>query len=144
MPAKFQRTWIVTASWAHPIWSQYAALLFDLKTEPGSPEQPYKLKSDYNYEFHLYALAPDATEVEDADAIVDITTVKDNMKLLQPANFAYQFYCPSDEQAQRWIQSLIDLVKAVKLNPDTDATRAWNEIFRQVGAGSLKNDEGVL
>ncbi|QIG74922.1 hypothetical protein EVC26_001 [Rhizobium phage RHph_I72] len=137
MVAKFHRTWIVTAGWAHPIWNQYAILLFDLKVEP--PEKPpYIARPGMNYEFHLYALDPGAV-ITEVDATADWEPIKDEgLKLLQPANHAYQFFCPDDEKAQKWIQSLVDLIKARKLSPDTDWTRTWNEIFFQAGAVSLK------
>nr|QIG67106.1 hypothetical protein EVB34_001 [Rhizobium phage RHph_TM26] len=136
MVAKFQRTWIVTAAWAHPIWQQYAVLLYDLRTTP--PEKPpYLARPGMNYEFLLYAMDP-AHPVEDQDAVTDVKPLFEEIKLLQPANHAYQFFCPDDDKAEKWIKSLVDLIKARKLSPDTDWTRAWNEIFFQAGAVSLK------
>lgn len=112
--------WIVTAPWAHPLWSQYAFSLVDLTTPvPGQP--PVIHLPGATHEFLLFAINPDMP--------VDKWSDRQPGWLLSPINCGYQFIAESHEAALARIQGYVDLVLAGKLSPDTDFRSMWNSLF---------------
>ncbi|NTD85443.1 hypothetical protein [Agrobacterium tumefaciens] len=112
----FGKTWIVNARWAHPIWHSYAVLLYDLTTNiPGAPT-PAIYKDGVTHELMIYALDPDFPD--------DPPT-----HMLSPANYGYQFYAETDQAAEARIVSILRLIEAMQLSPDTDFRSAWDSLF---------------
>lgn len=130
----FTRTWSVNAPWAHPLWQQYAVLLYDLTTPNGT--DIIKCRPDVTHEFMLFSMDPEIVVTEHLKPIAETAgwpvRAEDGVrgKLLQPANFGYQFTAPSNEAAEDRIQRLVDRIAARDLNPDTDNTSSWDVIFK--------------
>lgn len=131
----FTRTWSVNAPWAHPLWQQYAILLYDLTT-PHGDDPAVLYRPDVTHEVMLFSMDPEIRVEEHLKPITEKlgwpVRAEDGVrgKLLQPANFAYQFTAPSHEAAEDRIQRLVDRIAARDLNPDTDNSSGWDVIFK--------------
>lgn len=118
----FNVTWIIIAPWAHPIWSQYALLLYDL-TSPSRAGPPTIHMPGATHEFMLFALDPAAPVARDS-------SIRDaSLRLLQPPNHGYQLYAASDDDAVARIQQVVDRIVAGNMSPDTDFRWEWDELF---------------
>lgn len=118
----FGATWLITAPWAHPVWSQYALALYDLTT-PSDPA-PNIYIDGATHELLLVALDPSYP-----------TTVQDmaegrQLHALSPPNHGYQFKAESDAAAVSRLQTIVDEIEARRLSPDTDFRAAWDAMFR--------------
>lgn len=117
--APFHRTWIINAPWAHPFWQQYALFLYDLTTDIG--KKPVLYKADATHEFLLYALdLKHRLKPEDRPL---------QIHYLRPANHGYQFTAASNEDAERRMQDVVDLIDTRKVSPDTDFRSQWDALF---------------
>jgi len=116
-------TWLINAPWAHPVWSQYMVLLYDLTTvvEGGQPLILYK--PDVTHELMMYAVDP-KIRIDEEKPLTE-----QKFTLLQPANYGYQFVAENNEAAQQRVQKLVDRIDAYTLSPDTDYRSVWNELF---------------
>jgi hypothetical protein len=112
--------WIINAPSAHPIWSQYALVLYDL-TSPHPAGQPTIYQDGATHEFLLWALDPDHPIATDATIKVEA------LHLLEPANYGYQFQAASNEAAQARVQEAVDAIVAGWVSPDTDFRQLWNQ-----------------
>ena len=134
----FGCTWIVTAPWAHPLWQQYALLLYDLTT-PNGRDPATLYRPDVTHEMLVYALDPavkvDAkVEPYPGETVVELNPLP---RMLSPANFGYQFTASSDGAAQARLQQLVDEIYGQALSPATDWAGEWDRIFAD--GVSLKN-----
>ena len=112
----FNKTWIVEAKWAHPLWHSYAFLLYDITTEiPGQPASVF-YRDGMTHELMVFALDP-------------AHPVEPMFKVLTPANHGYQFKAESDEAATARIVALLEEIEAKKLSPDTDFRTMWDVRF---------------
>jgi hypothetical protein len=127
----FNATWIVDAPWAHPLWNQYAILLFDLTTP--TTEKPYIFMPKATHEVQVWAIDPD----QHIDRL-DNTNLYG--KLLRPVNHVYQFRAGSDELALSRCSILRHAIAMKQLNPDTDGRRQWDLLFRD-GKPALRGME---
>ena len=112
--------------WAHPIWSEYLVLIYDLKAEvEGNPIK--FLDPSATHEFMLFALAPDVP-IDFDKSMFD----QKGLVPLTPANHGYQFVAESNEAAWDRINKLIDYCyvevrpRVYKMNPDTDYQAWWD------------------
>lgn len=116
--------WLISAPWAHPLWSQYYATLADLTTDTGIPPKLYR--EGVTHEFLLYACNPEMP-------LQKLGDLKPR-GLLTPANLAYQFKAGSDDEALGRISFLLNLIIAGQLSPDTDyRERTWDPHFAEDG-----------
>jgi hypothetical protein len=123
-------TWGISAPWAHPIWKQYVAELYDLTTP--SPEPPKLYKEGMTHEFVLTAIDPEHKLIEN----MPITAQK--VYRLRPPNMVYQFPAKDNDEAEKRIQGLLDRIKAGTISPDTDFRRMWDAEF-QDGVGLVRS-----
>lgn len=119
----FGATWLITAAWAHPAWSQYALLLYDLTT-PADPAPVIHLDGA-THELLLFALDP-SHPASSAQAMVE----DGQLHALSPPNHGYQFKAESDAAAVARLQQIVDDIEARRLSPDGDFRAAWEAIFR--------------
>jgi hypothetical protein len=131
MPQPFNRTWIINAPWAHPVWSQYALLLYDLTTPMDDLPPPILYREGDTHEFLLYAMDPDVPVKPGKEPPKDT-----EMQLLGPANHGYQFKADSDAAAEQRMDEVVEAIEQGVLHPDTDFRKDWDEIFKD--AYSLK------
>ena len=110
----FNRTWVLKAPWAHPLWHTYVALLYDLTTPTDRP--PVLYREGMTHEIMIYALDPEKPATWP-------------FSLLSPANHGYQFKAASNEAASVRITSLLSDIVALKLSPDTDFRSTWDAYF---------------
>jgi len=113
------RLWAIDAPWAHPLWSQYGALVYPLTSGMT------RFQSGMTHECMLWAIDPAHRfdmESEDGTALLN--------HRLTPANMGYQFPAETDEQAFARMQGLVDLIDARTLSPDTDfRSTLWDPLF---------------
>lgn len=119
--------WVIDAPWAHPLWSQYVVLLYDLTTVQEGVEMPKVVLEGATHEFMVYAVDPDAKIEKDTDAWE--LGKSGQLRLLQPANYGYQFKAETNEAAEGRIQGLVDQILAQTLSPDTDFRSWWDRIL---------------
>lgn len=111
----FGRAWWVHAPWAHPLWHSYVVSLCDLTTPTG--KAPNIVLLGATHELLVYALNPKYPN----------TSIPPHK--LTPANHGYQFIAESDADAEHRVFDLVKAVAEGRLSPDTDYTRAWDELF---------------
>lgn len=112
----FNKSWIVEAKWAHPLWHSYLVMLYDLTTEiPGQPA-PLIYRQGMTHEIAVVALNPDYP--------ADPPTHH-----LKPANHIYQFLAHSDDAAVERVVALLEEIEAKTLSPDTDFRTMWDVRF---------------
>lgn len=130
-PAKFyenSRQWIITAPWAHPWWSQYAAFVHPLVSGMS------RFKPGMTHEFMLYALDPARPPV------IDETNTLKSFAPLTPPNMGYQFKAETNDEAVTRIQKLIDRIDAMTLSPDTDfRSSTWDPLFLPDGHSLVRS-----
>lgn len=119
----FGVTWLITAALAHPVWSQYALLLYDLTT-PAEPT-PQVYLDGATHEVLLFALDP-AHPAVSAKALIE----ERQFRTLDPPNHGYQFTAKDDVAAVSRLQLIVDEIEARRLSPDTDFRAAWDSFFR--------------
>lgn len=116
----FGAGWIIDAPWAHPIWSQYQLVLYDLTSPSAEHGEPKILLPGATHEFMLWALDPDKPIKRDTQPELG------KLVRLQPPNYAYQFKAESDAAAEARLQRLVDRIAAREVSPDTDFRSFWN------------------
>jgi len=131
MPHPFNRTWIIDAPWAHPVWSQYALLLYDLTTPLDSGPPPIVYREGDTHEFLLYAIDPKMRVKPGKEPPKDT-----EMQLLGPANYGYQFKADSNAAAEQRMDETVEAIEQGTLSPDTDFSAQWDVLFSD--AHSLK------
>ena len=112
--------WVVEARWAHPVWWQYAVLLYDMTT-PVAGEGLILHLPGATHEFHLYALDP--------DEVVPRHEPPGIGSMLAPPNMGYQFIAASHHAARGRINQVIAGIIDNGLNPDADNRAAWDALF---------------
>jgi hypothetical protein len=119
-------TWIVDAPWAHPAWSQYLVLLYDLMAAPidGSRWAAPVLYMDGATHEVIVVVQDPAARLDPA-----VPLSKQQIRRLTPANHGYQFAARNNEAAQARIQGVVDDIRAQRLSPDTDYRRVWDARF---------------
>jgi hypothetical protein len=118
----FSVSWIIDAPWAHPLWSQYIVLLYDLTT-PHKDGPPTLHLKDVTHEFLVHALDP-AHKVPR-----NTPPSRAKLAMLQPPNYGYQFAAASNEEAEERIQELVNGIVGEKISPDTDFRSLWNKLL---------------
>ncbi|MCJ2067786.1 hypothetical protein MKK75_03015 [Methylobacterium sp. J-030] len=119
----FGATWLITAPWAHPAWSQYALALYDLTT-PSDPA-PNIYLDGATHELLLVALDPSYPATTTRDMVEGR-----QLHPLSPPNHGYQFKAESDAAAVRRLQQIVDDIEGRCLSPDSDFRAAWDALFR--------------
>ena len=114
-------SWGIDAPWAHPIWSQYVLHLYDLTTPLEKP--PILYNSKVTHEFLIYAVDPNTPLIRDEPFS------KQDYKLLEPPNHGYQFKSMSNSFAQMRLQNIVTGIQFQQINPDTDYTALWDDLF---------------
>lgn len=113
---------IVTASWAHPIWNQYALIMVDLTTEvPGKPVE--LIQPGLTHELSVWAMDP-KMEFPTGKSTGDLPAGS----ILSPPNHVFQWAGTNDFADQR-VQEIIGWVESMQLNPDSDFIRTWEIIY---------------
>lgn len=116
----FSCSWLINATWAHPIWSQYVCALYDLTTVVEPPTKTVIHLPGATHEMILFALDPDTPVVRGTP--LD----EQGMKMLQPPNYGYQFISESNEAARDRIERVMESIDVKQLSPDTDSRHYWN------------------
>lgn len=112
----FNRIWLLTAAWAHPLWHSYAFLLYDLTSPSPDGAAPSVYLDGATHELMVFALDPDHP-------------AETPFRMLQPANHGYQFKAESNEAAETRVVALLDEIEATTLSPDTDFRAMWDVRF---------------
>lgn len=120
-------TRIVSAAYAHPMWTHYLVLGVALRDVPGVPPAKINMPGA-THEVLVFAIDPGKRLAIDAMPA-----------LLQPVNFAGQFVEADDSAAAARIEQAVRDVIAGTLNPDTDFRAQWIERF---SASNVKRDAG--
>lgn len=113
--------------WAHPVWSEYLLLVYDLAGPDRMGKPAMKLNPAATHEFVLSAIAPD-TPIDFDKSIYDQKTLSP----LTPANCGYQFKAESNDAAWTRVNELIDACfrevtpGIYALNPDSDFRSQWD------------------
>lgn len=118
----FTAIWGLRVPWAHPVWSEYAIMFYDLKERAGCANATI-FKQGMTHEFILYALDP----AKPLDFTKDL--YEQPLAMLQPGNMGYQFRAESDEAAIARIAECVDLMDRGSLSPDTDYRYLWDKRF---------------
>lgn len=141
--AKWWATWVIDSPWAHPVWSHYVMIAYDLTSDDGSGQAPVIYMDGATHEMLLFAYNPNLTAPGPSRRITDLEQSRSFVAgLLHPANYGYQMRFASDDACESWLQEgVFDRICKKELNPDTDANRQWLKLF--AGAFSLKNGEGL-
>jgi hypothetical protein len=114
--------------WAHPVWSEYLLLIYDLNTEMPNGKKAHKHNEAATHEFVLFSLAPETRINFD----VNLYEQK-SLSPLTPFNHGYQFVAESNEAAWDRVNSLIDACYRevtrgrYVLNPDSDYRADWDK-----------------
>lgn len=110
-------SWVITAPWAHPVWSQYVLDVIHLRDiEGAAPAHLYGPTA--THEAQLWALDPKLP-------IAEGETLPAHARLT-PQNFVGQWACESDDAARLYVRErVVDAIMAGNLSPDTDHRRAW-------------------
>lgn len=124
--AAWSCTWVLTAPWAHPIWSQYVIALYDLSTDLGNPPKIYM--EGATHEFLLFAIDPNYP------LIPDVLLAEQKIMRLEPPNYGYQFGALSNEAARIRLQVIVNRIDNEHLSPDTDLRTAWDSLFKDAYA----------
>lgn len=109
--------WVVSAPYAHPVWSHYWISCISLRDVPGLPPAKINL-AGATHEVFVFALNP-RKEV----------MVNEYPDPLMPANFIGQFVEESDASASARVQQAVQDVIDGTLNPDTDFLWMWVKRF---------------
>lgn len=120
-------SWIVTAAFAHPIWSQYAFSLIHLRPIEGTPDAHVRL-AGATHELLVSALDPKHKMTPEMDPEV-------TLHYLIPMNHQCQFVAPSDAAAAQRLEDVILAVTEGRLSPDTDFRRHFEQCVRRPFAG---------
>lgn len=125
---------LIEAPYAHPIWHSYMLCAIHLRPIEGRPEPLINLPGA-THEMFLYALNP-------GEKREPFIVGADGPRILQPANFAAQLICDSDDAATALMLKTAQDIADGTLNPDTDYIKFWAQRF---GTSMLKEgwDEGT-
>jgi hypothetical protein len=124
-------SWLITAPWAHPFWSQYQLVLVDLTADLGKP--PILYRKGMTHEFTLWALQPDKRYdllVRMDEAMAGKSAL---LPILTPQNQSFQFPAESNEAAEARMQAAVDEIHRGELSPDTDFNQQWRDRFAHDG-----------
>lgn len=133
--APWNATWIVHAPWAHPLWSDYAVLLYDLSI-PVDDEPLHIYLEGATHEVLVFAI----NSRQRIDWSRDDWPVQDP-DLLREANHAYQFIAGSNDIARFRIDSVVALIADQQISPDTDFAATWDQLFED---GRSLRESGFL
>lgn len=114
-------TWVINAPWAHPFWSQYLLMLYDLTSPTEKP--PVIHMEGATHEFLLFAVDPDHPLMPHR------APSEQTIRTLEPPNMGYQFRAADNDAARVRIGHLVEMVKARVLSPDTDFRSKWNNLM---------------
>ncbi len=128
---QFNATWVLYAPNAHPAWSHYAFLLYDLTTDIPNKPKPIIYAEGATHEFLLFALDPafDGLYPRGEVSSLEFFDSLPRTPLLSPMNYGYQFYARHDDAAKRRICSLFKRCEIQELSPDTDFRDTWDDEF---------------
>lgn len=112
-------SWIVSAPWAHPFWSDYWVYLCHLRPidRGDGPIETKNYLEGATHEMWVAALDPGVKAAEHGELLVP--------RYLTPMNFGAQMIYPSDQVAAQHIEGAVRDVLERRLNPDTDFRRQW-------------------
>jgi hypothetical protein len=116
----FNVAWVINAPWAHPVWSQYVLMLYDLTSISEKHGEPLLHLPDATHEFFLWAIDPDHP-IEQKGPLQP-----EDIHRLTPPNYGYQFKAASHDAAEERLQAIVDGIIAAEINPDTDWRGVWN------------------
>ena len=124
--------WVIEAPWAHPIWHSYLLSLSDLQPRQNVPNAIMYFPAA-THEIVLHALDPGGRR----QPIIrgDGRLGKGTCQPLIPVNFAAQFACLTDQDAETRVANAVRMICDGKLSPDTDFVAQWIELF---GANMVK------
>lgn len=118
----FQKSWWLTAEWAHPMWDDYIFDLADLTTKVDDPKMKAdKLHPDATHQLWVWACEKGGIEKDD----------RAKCRILIPHNYNYQLLRMTDEEATKIVTDLMTSIIKKELSPDTDFWRAWNLKFAE-------------
>ena len=120
--------YIVSAEWAHPVWSHYFICCVHLRDVEGVPAANIALEGA-THEVMVFALDPSAE--------IPLDTMPTT---LRPINFSGQFIAASDEDAKEKIEEVVLEIINGKLSPDTDFISEWVKRFSD---SNLKKGGGL-
>jgi hypothetical protein len=119
--------------WAHPLWTEYMLLVYDLKTQLAGHET-IKYDPRVTHEFLLYALDPEQKIDFEKSGFE-----QKNLMPLQPANHGYQFIAESDDKAWELVNELVDACfrqvtpGVFAMSPDSDYHAQWDHKMQGIG-----------
>lgn len=125
------------APWAHPVWSEYLLLVYDLDTVIEGMQPSVKHDPSATHEFLLYAIDP-TTPIDYSVSLLEQKAVSP----LTPPNHGYQFHAESNEIAWARVDGLVDACfrqsspGVFALSPDSDFRREWDH--RMIDGWSLR------
>ena len=109
--------YIVSAPWAHPLWSNYLISVITLADKPGVRPATIR-KTGATHEIMVIALNPKFVPETDGPP-----------HCLFPSNFAGQYIAQDDREAENILIETVKMVVRAELNPDTDFIRSWENLF---------------
>ena len=110
-------SYIVSAPWAHPVWSNYQISVITLADKPGVRPAVIR-KTGATHEIMVLALNPKYVPETDGPP-----------HYLSPINFAGQYIAQDDKEAKNILTKTVKMVVRAELNPDTDFRRSWESLF---------------
>lgn len=121
---------LCNADWAHPAWSQYILVCYDLTTETETP--PVKYRDDVTHELLVYAVNPRVKLTPDTPLWGGI---------LSPPNHGYQFTAASNDKALERLVALGSGIAHRSFSPDTDWRHYWD---KELFPDAVTMSQGVL
>ena len=118
--------------WAHPVWSEYLLLVYDLDSPAISGKLSIKYDPAATHELVLHAVNP-STKI---DFRKSLFTQQDSVGRLTPANHGYQFKAENNDAAWKRVRTLVDACFNFELSPDSDFSRDWDS--RMIDGWSLR------
>lgn len=112
--------WLVEAPWAHPFWHSYVISLIHLRKEEGL-DDPIIHFPDASHEMCLWAMDP----AHGRERLI----LHNELRVLQPMNFAAQWVAKNDADAAEKIMGHVQEILRGDLSPDTDFKGDWIRRF---------------
>jgi len=126
----WQIMYLIDAPWAHPIWSQYILLAYDLTTPIEGQPNPTLYRPDVTHEVMLFALDPDNPKIQPR------SFQDQKIEFLSPANFGYQL-TSTNKDLEEILDHLAERFERRLMSPDTDYRGSHDAFFKMYNAVSL-------
>lgn len=130
--------WVVEAPWSSEVVHSYSLVLAHLRFQLGGQPATRYLEGA-THELALWAINPQA---ERADMLA--RPVEPQRQWLQPAVFAAQLVCPSDEAAEKAVFVGVELICSGRLSPHPAHARSWAQLYgdNMLRAASAPEERG--